>query len=119
MKNYLAILLAVIFFLQPALAHAAQMRLSDLNEICTGRDEASTSACKFYILGVTEGASVAAGVAKDHSHFCIPQGVSSQDMVLTVKRAMTKDLAAFPQDKDMPAVSFVAAAMMRAFPCNK
>jgi hypothetical protein len=40
-------------------------------------------------------------------------------MVSIVKEAMKIDLAAFPQDKDMPAVSFVTAAMMRAYPCQK
>jgi Rap1a immunity proteins len=119
MKNRFAMLLAVAFLAPPMLRQASQMKLSDLMDICTAGDDGSTSACRFYILGVTEGASIGAGVANDQSHFCIPEGVSSRDMVLTVKKAMPKDLAAFPQDKDMPAVSFVAAVMMRTFPCKK
>jgi hypothetical protein len=58
-------------------------------------------------------------VAKDKGHLCIPEGVSSKQMVLIVKKAMTADLAAFPEDKNMPAVSFVAASMQQAFPCGK
>ena len=114
-----AILLAVVFIVLPASMQAAQMTLSDLRDICGGTDEASTAACNFYILGVTEGAGLGAGVAMDKGHFCIREGVSSKEMVLIVKKAMTADLAAFPKDKNMPAVSFVAASMQRAFPCGK
>jgi hypothetical protein len=119
MKVGFAIPLLLAFIRQPAVAQDSQMKLSDLMDICTGRDAGSQSACRFYILGVTEGASIGAGVAKDESHFCIPEGVSSQNMVLIVKKAMSIDLAAFPKDKEMPAVSFVAAAMMKAYPCRK
>jgi hypothetical protein len=118
MKKHLSPLLAVALLSFPSSAHAAQMKLSDLNEICASTNNGDKSACQFYILGVTEGTNIAAGVANDKAHFCIPEGVSSTDMVAIVKRAMTKDLAAFPQDKDMPAVSFVAAAMMKAYPCK-
>jgi hypothetical protein len=116
-KHFLALLAAALLFF-PAFAHAAQMKLSDLNEICASTDNGDKNACQFYILGVTEGTSIAAGVANDKAHFCIPEGLSSTDMVTIVKRAMTKDLAAFPNDKDMPAVSFVAAVMMKAYPCK-
>jgi hypothetical protein len=34
-------------------------------------------------------------------------------------QSVTKNLAVFPQDKDMPAASLVAATMMNDFPCNK
>jgi hypothetical protein len=94
------------------------MTTGDLQEICIGRDEGSKNACKFYILGVTEGTSVAAGVANDKAHFCIPEGVSASAMELVVKMAIGQDLMVFPADRDIPAVSFVAAAMQKAFPCG-
>jgi hypothetical protein len=119
MKSRFAILLAVAFLVQPTITQAAQMTLADLRDFCVGTDDASIAACKFYILGVTEGAGIGAGLAKDKTHFCLPEGVSSQKMVLIAKQAMIQDLAHFPQDKDLPAVSFVAATMQRAFPCNK
>ena len=115
-KHFLALLAALLFF--PALVTATQMKLSDLNKICASTDNGDKNACRFYILGVTEGTSVAAGVANDKTHFCIPEGVSSTDMVTIVKRAISKDLATFPNDKGMPAVSFVAAVMMKAYPCK-
>lgn len=118
MRSRFTILLVAILFTLPASTQAAQMTLSDLRDICAGTDEVSTAACKFYILGVTEGAGIGAGIANDKTHFCITEGVSSQKMVLIVKKAMAQDLAVFPQDKDMPAVSFVAASMQQAFPCS-
>lgn len=119
MRSRFAILLAAAFFALPASTQAAQMTLSDLRDICSGADDVSTAACKFYILGVTEGAGIGAGTANDKAHFCIPEDVSSQKMVLIVKKAMAQDLAVFPQDKDRPAVSFVAASMQQAFPCSE
>ena len=118
MKSRFSIFLAVALFALPANPQGSQMKLSDLRDICAGTDELHATACKFYILGVTEGLALGAGVAKDKNHFCIPEGVSSQKMLLIVKNTMTADLAAFPQDKDMPAVSFVAASMQQAFPCK-
>jgi hypothetical protein len=97
-KYFLAMLAAVLLFF-PAPAHAAQMKLSNLNEICASTNNDDKSACQFYILGVTEGTSLAAGVANDKGHFCIPEGVLSTDMVTIVKRAMTKDLAPSPMTK--------------------
>jgi hypothetical protein len=119
MKVRFAIPLLLVFICLPAFAQDSQMKLSDLMDICTGRDASSQSACRFYILGVTEGGSIGAGVAKDESHFCIRESVSSQNMVLIVKKAMSRDLAAFPKDKEMPAVSFVAAAMKPTLAANK
>ena len=98
-KNF-AILFAAVLFALPG--QAAQMTLSDLKDICSGSDEGSMMACKLYILGVTEGASIGVELGKDKTHLCVPEGVSSTDMVLIVKKAMTADLAAFPKDKDMP-----------------
>jgi hypothetical protein len=98
---------------------SSQMTLADLQQLCTADDDGSRHACLFYILGVTEGASTAAGVAGDKAHFCIPEGVSATAMEFVVKKSMGEDLMLFPKDRTMPAVSFVAAAMLRAYPCGK
>lgn len=119
MKCRLAFLLVTVLWISSPSARAAQMTLSDLHDICSGTDEVSKAACRFYILGVTEGAGMGAGMAHDQTHFCTPEGVPSEKMVSIVKEAMAKDLAVFPQDKDMPAVSFVTAAMRQAYPCRK
>ena len=99
MRIRFAILFSVALFALPASPQGSQMTLSDLRDICAGTDELPATACKFYILGVTEGLGLGAGAAKDKAHFCIPEGASSQQLVLIVKKAMTADLAAFPQDK--------------------
>jgi hypothetical protein len=40
-------------------------------------------------------------------------------MELTVKMKMGADLAVYPEDRDLPAVSFVTAIIAQQFPCQK
>jgi hypothetical protein len=40
-------------------------------------------------------------------------------MELTIKTWMGADLAVYPKDRDMPAVSFVTAMIAKQFPCQK
>jgi hypothetical protein len=56
--------------------------------------------------------------AKD-KRFCVPEGLASAAMELTVKMKMGADLAVFPQDRDLPAVSFITALIAKQFPCQK
>ncbi len=119
MNRRLSIVLSVIFLALPASTNAAQITLTDLKDICVGTGEASTAACKFYIWGVMEGVGLEAGLANDKAHFCVPEGVSSQRVISTVKEKITADLLAFPKDNDMPAVAFVSAVLQGAFPCSK
>jgi Rap1a immunity proteins len=100
-------------------ASANQITIGDLQEICTARDDGSKNACSFYILGVTEGASTAAALVGDRTHFCIPEGLSSVAMEFTVKKAIGEDLMVYPADRSLAAVGFVAAAMQRAYPCRR
>jgi len=110
------------------LATGAQMKVGDLYQLCTSPKEGDKSACTFYILGVFEGAGMVAGTMRDKSGnfheakdkpFCVPEGLTSAAMELTVKTKMGGDLAAFPDDRDMPAVSFVIAVIAQQFPCQK
>lgn len=110
------------------LAAAAQMKLGDLYKLCTAPNEGDKSACTFYILGVFEGAQLAGGSVQDNSgkfqeakdkRFCVPEGLTSAAMELTVKMKMGSDIAVFPEDRDMPAVSFVTAVIAQQFPCQK
>ena len=109
-------------------ACAAQMKVGDLYKLCTSSNESDKSACTFYILGVFEGAQIAGGTVQDKSgnfqeakdkRFCVPEGLTSGAMELTVKMKMGADLAVYPEDRDMPAVSFVAAVIAKQFPCQK
>ena len=56
--------------------------------------------------------------AKD-KRFCVPEGLTSAAMELTVKMKMGEDLAVYPEDRDMPAVSFVTAVIFKQFPCQE
>jgi hypothetical protein len=109
-------------------AGAEEIRLKDLYNLCTSSSEADKSACRFYIWGVFEGAQLVGNSVQDKSgnlqeakekRFCVPDGLTSSAMELTVKLKMGEDLAVFPQDRDMPAVSFVSSVMATQFPCEK
>jgi hypothetical protein len=109
-------------------AAAAQMTLGDLYKLCTSANEGDKSTCTFYILGVFEGAALAGGAVQDKNgnfqetkekRFCVPEGLTGAAMELTVKMKMGADLAVYPKDGDMPAVSFVTALIAREFPCQK
>ena len=101
--------------------------LGDLYKLCTSSNEGDKNACRFYIFGVFEGAQLV-GATEDQSgrfqeakdkRFCVPEGLTSEAMELTVKMRMGEDLAVYPEDRDMPAVSFVTAVISKQFPCQK
>ena len=109
-------------------AAAAQMTLGDLYKLCTSANEGDKSACRFYILGVFEGAAMGGGTVQDKrgnfqeakdKRFCVPEDLTDAAMELTVKMKMGADLAVYPKDRDMPAVSFVTALIAQQFPCQK
>jgi hypothetical protein len=109
-------------------AAAAQMKVGDLYTLCTSSDESDKSACRFYILGAFEGAQFAGESVQDKSgnfqeakdkRFCVPEGLTGAAMELTVKMKMGADLAVYPEDRDLPAVSFIGALIAKQFPCPK
>jgi hypothetical protein len=123
--------MACIFMLGTFLcdpAAAAEMTLGDLYKLCTSANEVDKSACRFYIFGVFQGAAFAGRTVQDKNgnfqeakdkRFCVPEGLTDAAMELTVKMKMGADLAVYPKDSDMPAVSFVAAVIAKQFPCQK
>ncbi|HCC56145.1 MAG TPA: hypothetical protein DEQ47_02575 [Solibacterales bacterium] len=107
---------------------AEQMKVGDLYKMCTSSNQIDKTACSFYVLGVFEGAGLGAGAVRDKSGtfrelkdkpFCVPEGLSSAAMELVVKMKMGEDLAVYPQDREMPAVSFVIGVIVHEFPCQK
>lgn len=108
--------------------NAEQMRVSDLYAMCTSAKQDDKTACMFYILGVFEGAGLVAGTARDKAGtfqevkekpFCVPEGLSSDAMTLVIKRKMGEDVAVFPKDRELPAVSLVVGIITHEFPCQK
>ncbi len=117
--------IAAVFSFQ---ASAGQMTLGDLHRTCTSDDEGDKAACTFYILGVSEGVSLATSAVADASGsfreikdkpICLPEGISGKALELVVKMAMGQDLAVFPKDRDLPAVSFVMVVIRKQFACGK
>jgi hypothetical protein len=126
MKSMACLLMFGTFLCDPA--SAAQMKVGDLYNLCTSSNEGDKSACRFYILGVFEGAQLAGESVQDKSgnfqetkdkRFCVPDGLASSAMELTVKMKMGADLAVYPEDRDLPAVSFVMGVIATQFPCQK
>jgi hypothetical protein len=95
------------------------MTVGDLQQICSGNDVEARTACRFFILGVVEGADLATGLKTVGGPLCIADGVADAVLVDSVKRLMQADLAVYPQDKALAAAGFVAAAAMKAHPCKK
>ncbi len=84
MKYIAYVLVLGSFLCYPA--SAAQMTIGDLYKLCTSSNEGDKSACRFYILGVFEGAQMVGGTVQDKSgglqeakdkRFCVPEGLSS------------------------------------------
>ena len=126
MKYMACIFMLGTFLCSPAAA--AQMKLRDLYKLCTSSNKGDKSACRFYILGVFEGAQLTGATVQDKSgnfqeakdkRFCVPEGLTSSAMELPVKMKMGEDLAVYPEGRDMPAVSFVTAVISKQFPCQQ
>jgi hypothetical protein len=104
----------------PLAALAGQMTVADLQLICSGTAEDTQNACRFYILGVVEGATgFGAGTKTVGGPLCIAPGIDDKTLVVAVKNAMQADLAAYPKDESLSAAGFVVAAAMTAYPCKK
>lgn len=126
LKHMACIFILGTFLCDPA--GAAQITLGDLDKLCTSANEVDKSACTFYILGVFEGAALAGGMVQDKAghfqeakdkRFCVPEGLTGAAMELAVKMKMGADLAVYPKDRDMPAVSFLTGLIAQQFPCQK
>lgn len=126
MKYMACIFMLGTFLCYPAAA--TEMKLGDLYKLCTSSDEGDKNSCRFYIFGVFEAAQFVGGTVQDKSgnlqeakdkRFCVPEGLTSAAMELVVKMKMGEDLAVWPKDRDMPAVSFVTGVMLTQFPCQK
>ena len=119
MIRTICICIALSMICAPLTAIADQMTVADLQQICSGKDIESQSACRFFILGVVEGASLGTELKTVGGPLCIAPGVSSSALVASVKKMMQAVLIAYPEDKSLPAAGFVAAAAMKSYPCEK
>jgi hypothetical protein len=112
--------LSLLLVLPCATANADhQMTLADLYGFCTSKDASDHNSCTFYILGIFEGVQLASDVLKDKTHFCVPEQLSSSAMEFVVRKDMGADLAVYPDDGQMPAVSFVTGVIAKEFSCAR
>jgi hypothetical protein len=95
------------------------MTIADLQQMCTDATAEAENACRFFILGVVDGASMAAGVKTPAGPLCIATGVPGPALVAAVKKAIGEDLATNPEDRSLAAAGIVVAIAMNSFPCQK
>jgi hypothetical protein len=127
LKYIACIVLLVGVVYKPPTATAAQMTVGDLYKVCTSSKDADKTACTFYILGVFEGVQIGGATVQEKSGrfqqsmvkvFCVPDNLQSSAMQAIVKMKMGADIAVYPHDRDLPAVSFITAIIGEEFPCQ-
>ena len=104
------------------LAADSAMTAGDLQQICLGSDAQSKAACRFYILGVTQGISLGLAIADGKTQGgrpCVPENAPGAALELMVKGKMGEDLMVFPDDRKLDASGLVAAIIVKTFPCRK
>lgn len=105
---------------------AEQLSTRQLLDFCSSRDVFVKNGCKFYILGVVEGADTTDGTSVRNGQFvpgrktimCIPEGVTGQDMIAAYVQVMSADTQVYPDDLNLPAVSSVMSVMSKRYPCR-
>lgn len=88
-----------------------QLTAGELADFCRSRDIAVSNACRFFILGVVEGA-VTGGL------ICLPDGAPIDNIETLVRAEMARDFEFHPADKELPAVALVLAPIRLRYPCG-
>ena len=120
LKNVL--LVGMLFMATNTFAADNSMTVEDLQQICIGSDAENKTACRIYILGITQGISLGMNIADrkiQGDRPCVPENISGTALALTVKMKMGQDLMVFPDDRKLDASGFVAAILIKTFPCRK
>ena len=103
-------------------AQAQAMTAGDLQALCVESDLGSKMACRFYILGMSQGIGLGMSMADGNTRGgrpCVPEGVSSSALELAVKMKMGQDLLVFPDDRKLDASGFIGAILVNTFPCQQ
>jgi hypothetical protein len=105
-----------------AVAEDTAMTAQDLQQTCTGSSAESKAACRFYLLGITQGISMGMNIADGKTQGgrpCIPDNLSASGIELAVKMKLGSDLMVFPDDRKLDASGVVGAILVSTFPCRK
>jgi Rap1a immunity proteins len=109
-------------------AHAEELSTGQVYAFCISKDEVARTACRFFILGAVLGINLGDGAVmgsdkqyreRSRTHFCIPDDIENSTMVSVFQNMVDLDVKKYPEDLKLPAISFVDAAMNRAYPCTK
>src|SRR5438445_464409 len=104
MKTLVAAAALILMMAAQAMAITDQpaMTAGDLQQICLGSDAESKAACRFYILGISQGIDMGLSIADGKTKGgrpCIPANTSGSTLELAVKMKMGQDLMVFPDDR--------------------
>ncbi len=105
-----------------AFAADSAMTAGDLQRRCLATDAESKAACRFYILGITQGITLGMGIAGGKTQGgrpCVPDNISASALESAVKVKLGQDLIVFPDDRKLDASGVVGAIMVLTFPCEK
>lgn len=124
MRVAIGVLLGTLAMMTSACAAdtAGAMTGGDLQEICTNQNAENKMACRFYILGISQGLSVGMGIADGKTKGgrpCIPDEISGSALELAVKMKLGQDLMVYPEDKKLDAAGLISAILVNAYPCKK
>jgi hypothetical protein len=101
---------------------AEAMTVGDLQKLCIASNKGSKMACRFYILGISQGIEMGTSIADGKTRvgrLCVPEDASSAALELAVKIKIGQDLMIFPDDRKLDASGAVGAALINTFPCRQ
>ena len=103
-------------------ADVKEMTAGDLQKICSSQDPDVDAPCRFYIMGILQGVTIGIAMADGQvtgGRPCVPDNVQDTTFERVVKAKLGADFMVYPQDKNMPASSFVGSVIANVFACNK
>lgn len=98
------------------------MTAGDLEQLCIGSSADAKAACRFYLLGVTQGVNLGISIADGKTQGgrpCVPETLTGASIELAVKAKLGSDLMVFPEDRKLEASGVVGAIIVSTFPCSK
>jgi hypothetical protein len=98
------------------------MTAGDLEQLCIGSSAEAKAACRFYLLGVTQGVNLRMSIADGKTQGgrpCVPENLTGAGIELAVKTKLGSDLMVFPDDRKLEASGVVGAILVATFPCSK
>lgn len=114
-------LFAIVAFGQSAPVRADQLTAGELQQICSSQKLDVDAPCRFYIMGIVQGITIGIGMADGRAGGkpCIPDNLPISKLETVVKAQLGADLQVNPDDKTLPASSFVGAVIAQTFKCQR